>query len=901
MQNPRPVLLARAFPQARFFAIWFAVAFFVAGCGGGSGERENEKGGETTVQMKLRHAGVHGKVCAAAPSVVTEVRLTVSGEGMADLVRSTRVFPNGQAIFDLGLPPGEDRTFYAEELDAQGRVLFTGERSEDIEGDLVVIEMTLTPNGAFGVCLSLQVPPSTTLMTGEQVQFAATVTGTTLGVTYQVLEGGAGGSVAPDGLYTAPDTPGIYHVRVTSVADPSLFETVAVTVLGRRPRFAYVANAGDNTLSIYAVDAQTGLLHPRGYVPTAEAPSALALHPSGRFLYAIHPDAGQISGYAVSESGGLAPLAGSPFDTEAGPVSVSADPSGRFIYLAQDDGGLFAYAVDAQSGALTQVDRVESGLDEAAIVVGPSGRFVYANGINDATLATFSVNDATGALTQIDVVASARVSALAVDRLGRYLYVPARDANTLSIYTLDPETGIPGSGPITTTMTGAASGIVPVLLQPGPVLLQPGDVYLAHPTATNAVSGHRFDGGAATSLGSTSSTGSNPQSVAATPSGDFVYIANRDTHDISIYSHSATSFSTVGTIRTRLHPASLVISTGVADVAFTPTFAYTTDWASDQISIYAINASTGALSLNHTLEDVSKPLFITEAPSGAFAYVANNDVVLAYGISAQSPFLTSVPTDAFDDIFPLTLAVEPSGRFAYVVDQDAILVYEVGADGGMLQIDGLDVISGGDPIIAIGADPTGRFLHAVTDGGDVLVYQIDSDSGELTSVLPPAALAGGNLVSVGEDPSGRFVYVVDQGTNAVITYRVDAATGALTLVQNEPTVGGGDPETVVVHPSGRFAYVTVSGASNTQPGALVAYTINAATGALALVGPVPTGIEPRSLDIDVSGRFAYVANEVSNTVSVYGIHPTTGALTPLGTPIATGTTPLSIAAVGTIQ
>ena len=41
---------------------------------------------------------------------------------------------------------------------------------------------------------------------------------------------------------------------------------------GNQPRFAYVANQGDGTVSVYAVDAASGQLRSRGYVPAGSTP-----------------------------------------------------------------------------------------------------------------------------------------------------------------------------------------------------------------------------------------------------------------------------------------------------------------------------------------------------------------------------------------------------------------------------------------------------------------------------------------------------------------------------------------------------------------------------------------------------------------------------------------------------
>ena len=73
-------------------------------------------------------------------------------------------------------------------------------------------------------------PTSTSLLTGATQQFSATVTGTSnTAVTWTVVEGG-GGTVSAGGLYTAPGTPGTFHVKATSVADPSKSAQATVSV-----------------------------------------------------------------------------------------------------------------------------------------------------------------------------------------------------------------------------------------------------------------------------------------------------------------------------------------------------------------------------------------------------------------------------------------------------------------------------------------------------------------------------------------------------------------------------------------------------------------------------------------------------------------------------------------------
>ena len=65
--------------------------------------------------------------------------------------------------------------------------------------------------------------------------------------------------------------------------------------------------------------------------------------------------------------------------------------------------------------------------------------------------------------------------------------------------------------------------------------------------------------------------------------------------------------------------------------------------------------------------------------------------------------------------------------------------------------------------------------------------------------------------------------------------------------------------------------------------------------------PVATVTGPVSVTVDFLGRFAFVASDISNNISVFTINGNTGALTAVGSPVATGTSPASVATTGKIQ
>jgi Zn-dependent metalloprotease len=78
--------------------------------------------------------------------------------------------------------------------------------------------------------VAVSIAPAATMRTSATQTLTATVSGSAdTSVTWQALDGG---SITAGGVYTAPATPGTYHVKATSIANPAKSATVAVKVTG---------------------------------------------------------------------------------------------------------------------------------------------------------------------------------------------------------------------------------------------------------------------------------------------------------------------------------------------------------------------------------------------------------------------------------------------------------------------------------------------------------------------------------------------------------------------------------------------------------------------------------------------------------------------------------------------
>jgi DNA-binding beta-propeller fold protein YncE len=63
------------------------------------------------------------------------------------------------------------------------------------------------------------------------------------------------------------------------------------------------------------------------------------------------------------------------------------------------------------------------------------------------------------------------------------------------------------------------------------------------------------------------------------------------------------------------------------------------------------------------------------------------------------------------------------------------------------------------------------------------------------------------LIWLGVPLQAQFVYVANSGDNTVSGYTMNPVSGALTAIAGSPFKGGSYPNAVAVNGSGRFAYV----------------------------------------------------------------------------------------------
>ncbi|RFP66644.1 lactonase family protein [Hymenobacter lapidiphilus] len=149
------------------------------------------------------------------------------------------------------------------------------------------------------------------------------------------------------------------------------------------------------------------------------------------------------------------------------------------------------------------------------------------------------------------------------------------------------------------------------------------------------------------------------------------------------------------------------------------------------------------------------------------------------------------------------------------------------------------------------------------------------------------------------DPAGRFAFAVDLGIDQVVGYRLDAAKGQLQPLAAPAFMAqpGAGPRHLTFHPNGRWAYL-----ANELSSTITALRYDATAGTFAEVNTLsalPTGFAAPNTAADIhvapNGRFVYSSNRGHNSLAVFGVAPETGRLTLLQTVSTQGQMPRNFA------
>ena len=261
---------------------------------------------------------------------------------------------------------------------------------------------------------------------------------------------------------------------------------------------------------------------------------------------------------------------------------------------------------------------------------------------------------------------------------------------------------------------------------------------------------------------------------------------------------------------------------------------------------------------------------------------------------------------------PNFLALHPTEPLLYSVgnmtDEDgntvgALNAFAIDPETGLLELLNQHPSVGAGPC-HIAVDAAGRHAMAANySGGSAIVVSIEADGalGEQTAYVEHEGSSvhdrqqAPHAHAVDLAPDGRFLFVTDLGIDQVRIYRYSDEDGS--LEPGEPshaeTAPGAGPRHFTFHPSGDYAYVI-----NELDNTITAFDYDGESGALETIHTVPT--LPADFDghnttaeirVHPSGRFVYGSNRGHDSIAVFAVDEATGELTPVGHTSTRGETP----------
>jgi len=130
---------------------------------------------------------------------------------------------------------------------------------------------------------------------------------------------------------------------------------------GKDAKFVYVLAEMFATVTVFRYDAKAGSLNqtqtismlPADYKGVKSA-AEIAVHPSGKFLYASNRQHNSIAVFHIDAATGALTAAGQVPTQGKTPRNFAIDPTGAFLLAAnQDSGSIVAFRIDRATGALT--------------------------------------------------------------------------------------------------------------------------------------------------------------------------------------------------------------------------------------------------------------------------------------------------------------------------------------------------------------------------------------------------------------------------------------------------------------------------------------------------------------------------------------------------------------------
>jgi len=244
---------------------------------------------------------------------------------------------------------------------------------------------------------------------------------------------------------------------------------------------------------------------------------------------------------------------------------------------------------------------------------------------------------------------------------------------------------------------------------------------------------------------------------------------------------------------------------------------------------------------------------------------------------------------------PGFLAMHPDGSVLYAVatveKEGGAAAYKIADDGSLEFMSFVPTGDGGGAHIAV--HPSGKFLLTAQYGGNsVALFPLD-EAGMPGDPTVTEHEGGSGVVAdrqkaphphwCGFSPDGKYAFVPDLGLDGIVIYKVDTEAPSITKHGFAESVPGGGPRHMRFSPDGKFIYLL-----NELSLSVTTFSWDAESGTTEQLSTTPALSEEvkagenfnsaAEILVHPSGEFVYSSNRGHDTVSVYGADTATGML-----------------------
>lgn len=309
------------------------------------------------------------------------------------------------------------------------------------------------------------------------------------------------------------------------------------------------------------LDRETGLLDEPQLVAAAENPSFIALHPSGKWLYAVNElmeyegeESGAVTAYAIApDSGDLLQL-NQQSSHGGAPCYVSVDASGQWVLVANYMGGNVAVYPIEEGGTLGNLaslanhtgasvnEQRQNAPHAHAVVLSPGNQYAVVADLGIDQVLTYNLDTQTGALMPTEM--PLRVNAGAGPRHvsfhpnGTHAFVINELDSTLMALRYTPESGAFEISDTISTLPASFDGTsycADVHVSPD------GRFVYGSNRGHDSIVIAAFDApsGKLHVVGHESTKGKTPRNFTLDPSGNHLLVANQGSNTIFVFKRNA--------------------------------------------------------------------------------------------------------------------------------------------------------------------------------------------------------------------------------------------------------------------------------------------------------------------------------------------------------------------------